>query len=333
MKRPGPVNRRERIGPLARGLVIAGTAFALVQPLQGANSTQAKLDARIAELKAKSAELVASERARLAALSPQQRLSAPPAIWRVPDAIGTFRDCVRCPEMVVIPAGEFTMGSPDAEAFRGAETQHRVTIAAPFAIGKFEITFDQWGACVKDGGCNAYRPDDQHWGRGKHPAIDISWENAKAYVSWLSRKTGKPYRLLSEAEWEYAARAGTTTAYATGSTISPRQANYDGSGDGSGPSAANRQRTLPVGSFPANGFGLYDMQGNVSQWVEDCWHDDYTAAAPTDGSAWLTGDCNGRVLRGGSWGDSEIELRAAARTGEYKDNSSFNDGLRIARSL
>jgi formylglycine-generating enzyme required for sulfatase activity len=328
------VKSRTGISPLARGLFIACATFALVQPTQGdAGSTQAKLEARIAELKAKSAELVASERARLAALSPQQRLSAPPAIWRVPGAISAFRECVRCPEMVVIPAGEFTMGSPEAEPFRGAETQHRVTIAAPFGVSKFTVTFDQWGACVKDGGCDRYRPDDQHWGRGKRPVIDISWENAKAYVSWLSRKTGKPYRLLSEAEWEYAARAGTTTAYSTGSTISPSQANYDGSGDGSGPSASNRQRTLPVGSFPANAFGLHDMHGNVSQWVEDCWHDDYTAAAPTDGSAWLTGDCNGRVLRGGSWGDSEIELRAAARTGEYKDNSSFNDGLRIARSL
>jgi formylglycine-generating enzyme required for sulfatase activity len=330
------VNRRkiiEGLGPPARGLIIACTILALVQPLQGAGPTRAKLDARIVELKAKSAELVASERARPADLSPQQRLSAPPTIWRVPGAISTFRDCVRCPEMVVIPAGEFTMGSPVSEPFRGAETQHRVTITAPFAVSKFEITFEQWGACVKDGGCDSYRPDDQHWGRGKRPVIDISWENAKAYVNWLSRKTGKPYRLLSEAEWEYAARAGTTTAYSTGSTISPSQANYDGSGDGSGPSAANRQRTLPVGSFPANGFGLHDMQGNVSQWVEDCWHDDYTAAAPTDGSAWLEGDCNGRVLRGGSWGDSDIELRAAARTGEYKDNSSFNDGLRVARSL
>jgi formylglycine-generating enzyme required for sulfatase activity len=331
------VNRRkqiEKFGPFARGLIIACAMLSLVQPTQGgARSTQAKLEARIAELKAKTAEMVEHERARLAALSPHQRLSAPPAIWRVPGAISTFRDCAGCPEMVVIPAGEFTMGSPDSEPFRGAETQHRVTIAAPFAVSKLEITFDQWGACVKDGGCDGYRPDDQHWGRGKRPVIDMSWENAKAYVNWLGRKTGKPYRLLSEAEWEYAARAGTTTAYSTGSTISPRQANYDGSGDGSGPSEANRQKTLPVGSFPANAFGLHDMHGNVSQWVEDCWHDDYTAAAPTDGSAWLDGDCNGRVLRGGSWGDSEVELRSAARTGEYKDNSSFNDGLRVARSL
>jgi formylglycine-generating enzyme required for sulfatase activity len=320
--------------PLARGLVIACATLLLILPTPGdARPRNAKLNEQIAELKAKTAALVASERPRLDALSPQQRLSAAPAIWRVPSAVSAFKDCTRCPEMVVIPAGEFTMGSPESEPFRGSETQHRVTIAAPFAVGKFDITFGQWGACVKDGGCDNYRPDDQHWGRGRRPVIDMSWENAKTYVNWLSRKTGKTYRLLSEAEWEYAARAGTTTAYSTGKTISPRQANYDGSGDGSGPSQANRQKTMPVGSFPANAFGLHDMHGNVSQWVEDCWHDDYTAMAPADGSAWLDGDCSGRVLRGGSWGDSEVELRSAARTGEYKSNSSYNDGLRVARSL
>jgi formylglycine-generating enzyme required for sulfatase activity len=319
---------------LGRSLLIAGAMISLAPPTQGdARPARSKLEARIADLKAKTAALVASERVRLDALSPQQRLSAPPAIWRVPGAITAFRDCAGCPRMVVIPAGEFTMGSPDSEPFRAAETQHRVTIAAPFAVSKFEITFDEWRACVKDGGCGGYRPDDQHWGRGKRPVIDVSWESAKVYVNWLSRKTGKPYRLLSEAEWEYAARAGTTTPYSTGNTIAPSQANYDGSGDGSGPSDVNRQKTMPVGSFPANGFGLHDMHGNAAEWVEDCWHDDYTPMTPTDGSAWLEDNCNGRVLRGGSWGDSEVELRSAARTGEYKDKSSYNDGLRVARSL
>ena len=138
------MNHRKRIEtPLAHGLVIACALLSLVQPTQGAGSTQASLEARIADLKAKSADLAAPERARLAARSPQQRLSAPPAIWRVPGAIGTFRDCGHCPAMVVIPAGEFTMGSPDAEPFRGAETQHRVTFAAPFGVSKFTVTFDQ----------------------------------------------------------------------------------------------------------------------------------------------------------------------------------------------
>jgi formylglycine-generating enzyme required for sulfatase activity len=289
------------------------------------------LDGQIAELKARTVPLVASMRASLDALSPQQRLAAPPASLRVPGALAQFRDCADCPQMVVIPAGEFTMGSPAAE--QGAEAQHRVTIAAPFAVSKFEITFDEWDACIAGGGCAGYRPDDQGWGRGQLPAINISWEDAKTYVTWLSRKTGKPYRLLSEAEWEYAARAGTTTPYSYGDTLSPTQANFDGSGDGSGPSDVNRQRTMPVGSFPANAFGLHDMHGNVSEWVEDCWHDDYTAEAPTDGSAWVDGNCNGRVVRGGSWEDSEVEHRSAARTGGYRTDQFYTDGLRIARAL
>jgi formylglycine-generating enzyme required for sulfatase activity len=242
-----------------------------------------------------------------------------------------FKDCDGCPRMVVIPAGEFTMGSPPSE--QGAEAQHRVTIAAPFAIGKFEVTFEEWDTCVADGGCGGYRPDDAGWGRGTRPVINVAWGDAKAYGEWLSRKTGKPYRLLSEAEWEYAARAGTTTTFAFGDTLSPGNANFDGSTDGSGPSDVNRQQTMPVGSFPANGFGVHDMHGNVAEWVEDCWHDQYTAKAPTDGSAWLEGNCEGRVVRGGSWGDSQEEQRSAARTGGAKSDQFDTTGFRIARGL
>jgi formylglycine-generating enzyme required for sulfatase activity len=296
-----------------------------------ARSAQASLEAKIAELKARSAALVKAGQARLDALSPQDRLGEPPAVWRVPGALAELKDCGNCPAMVVIPAGEFTMGSPPSEM--QAEAQHRVTIAAPFAVSKFEITFAQWDACVKGGGCEGYRPDDEGWGRGKRPVINVTWDNAKSYVGWLARKTGKRYRLLTEAEWEYAARAGTSSRYSTGDTISPSQANYDGSGDGSGPSQANRQKTVPVGSFRANAFGLYDMHGNAMEWVEDCWHTEYTADAPTNGSAWVDGDCNGRVMRGGSWEDSQSELRSAARTGEYKENTSYVDGFRVARDL
>jgi formylglycine-generating enzyme required for sulfatase activity len=195
-----------------------------------ARPAKLKLEARIAEVKAKTTALVASARAALDVLTPEQRLSAPPAIWNVLGAVTEFKDCKRCPQMVIIPAGEFTMGSPPSE--QQAEAQHRVTIAAPFAVSKFEITFDEWDACVKNGGCGGYRPEDQGWGVGKRPIINLSWENAKDYVKWLSRKTGKPYRLLSEAEWEYAARAGTVTPFSVGETLSPSQANYDGSADG-----------------------------------------------------------------------------------------------------
>jgi formylglycine-generating enzyme required for sulfatase activity len=321
----------------ARALILGIIACAMISAApqaQGSAETrpaQPKLEARIAELKTKSAALVASERPRLDALSPQQRLSAPPTIWRVPGALAAFKDCARCPQMVVIPAGEFTMGSPPSE--QQAEAQHRVTIAAPFAVSKFEITFDQWDACVKNGGCGGYRPDDQGWGRGKHPVINLSWQNCKDYVNWLSRKTGKPHRLLSESEWEYAARAGTTTRFSFGDTLSPSQANYDGSADGSGPSEVNRQKTMPVGSFPANQFGLHDMHGNAWEWVEDCWHDDYTAMSPSDGSAWLNENCEGHVGRGGSWKDSQGELRFSARTAGFKDEAASTDGLRIARGL
>src|SRR5579871_2773601 len=202
---------------------------------------QPRLEARIADLKIKTAALASAALPALDRLSPEQRRAAPPAIWRVPGAIASFKDCADCPRMAVIPAGEFTMGSPASE--QGAETQHRVTIAAPFAVSAFEITFDEWDACVRDRGCAGYRPGDQGWGRGRRPVIDISWENANAYAKWLSAKTGKHYRLLSEAEWEYAARAGTTTTYAAGDALSPSRANYDGSTDGSGPSDMNRQKT------------------------------------------------------------------------------------------
>jgi formylglycine-generating enzyme required for sulfatase activity len=316
---------------IAGPLVIAGAVMCLASQGKGNELARGDFDVQFAELKAKTDELVASARPHLDALSPQQRLSAPPAIWKVPGTLMQFQDCADCPQMIVIPAGEFTMGSPPSDG--AAEAQHRVTIAHPFAVSKFEIAFSEWDACVTDGGCGGYWPDDQGWGRGNQPVINISWENAKSYVEWLSRKTGKRYRLLSESEWEYAARAGSTTRFSHGDTLSPSQANYDGSADGSGPSEVNRQRTVAVGSFPPNGFGLHDMHGNVAEWVEDCWHDEYTATAPTDGSAWVDGNCNGRVVRGGSWEDSEVEHRSAARTGGDKRDQFYTDGLRIARGL
>ena len=153
------------------------------------------------------------------------------------------------------------------------------------------------------------------------------------WIGLIAKKTGKSYRLLSESEWEYAARAGTTTRFAVGHSVSPSEANYNASTDGSGHPDFNRQRTLPVGSFLPNAFGLYDMLGNVSEWVKDCWNEDYTVDVPNDGSAWLHGKCNGRVVRGGSWEDSEDELRSAARTGGNLDDRFYTDGLRVARDL
>ncbi|MDP6709224.1 MAG: SUMF1/EgtB/PvdO family nonheme iron enzyme, partial [Alphaproteobacteria bacterium] len=205
-----------------------------------------------------------AKRQRLAAATPPRPsggTTARPAVgtYRTGRRPGeVFKDCHDCPEMVVIPAGSFQMGSPPSEEGRSKDEgpQHHVTIAKPFAVGKFEVTFAEWDACVLDAGCGGYRPKDRGWGRGRRPAIYVSWKDARAYVDWLSRETGKTYRLLSEAEWEYMARAGTTTPFHFGSTISTAQANYDGNYVyGSGRKGEYRRKTIPVGSFSANRFG------------------------------------------------------------------------------
>lgn len=239
-----------------------------------------------------------------------------------------FRDCDVCPEMVVIPAGHFLMGSPDSDKERSSDEgpQHPVTIPDPFAIAKYEITFEQWDACTQDGGCGGYHPDDAGWGRGRRPVINVSWRDAKAYAEWLSRKTSKAYRLPSEAEWEYAARAGTTTRYSFGDAITPKDANYGG----------NVGKTTEVGAYPPNPWGLYDMHGNVWEWVEDVWHDSYNGA-PVDGSAWTdregTYSSRNRVVRGGSWSGDPWVLRSADRYWYLPDFRDLDLGFRVSRTL
>ena len=240
-----------------------------------------------------------------------------------------FRDCGVCPEMVVIPAGTFMMGSPAREEGRYDDEGpvHRVTIAAPFAVGRHEVTFAEWDACVVAGGCDGHVPDDDGWGRGDRPVIHVTWENAQAYVGWLSAKTGQRYRLLSESEWEYAARVGSHTRYAWGDAVGRNRANCDGCG-----SRWDVESTAPAGSFPANAFGLHDMHGNVSEWVEDCWNSSYERA-PSDGTAWARGDCGSRGVRGGAWNYVPRALRAAVRYWHaigYRDNYL---GFRVARTL
>ncbi len=247
----------------------------------------------------------------------------------------TFKDCDDCPEMVVVPPGKFMMGAPMSEenSYKDERPLHMVTIPAKFAVGKFEVTFEEWDVCVKDGGCNEYRPSDKGWGRGNRPVINVSWNDAKAYVHWLSRKTKKTYRLLSEAEWEYVARANTQTPFWWGKSISTGQANYNGNSTFNGSEGKYRKKTVPVDSFEANEFGLYNVHGNVLEWVEDCWHKNYQGA-PKNGSAWTKGgDCFKRVLRGGSWnGDAEV-LRSASRYWDIVDNRYFIIGFRVARTL
>ncbi|MGA8991411.1 MAG: formylglycine-generating enzyme family protein, partial [Rhodoplanes sp.] len=192
----------------------------------------------------------------------------------------TFKDCAECPEMVVVPAGSFMMGSPQSEKGRTyyEGPQHRVTFSQPFAVGKYAVTFDEWDACVADGGCNGYKPSDADWGRGKRPVVNVSWNDAQAYISWLKRKTGRDYHLPSEAQREYVTRASTTTPFWWGSTISADQANYTEDGEAK---SRYRYQTAPADSFQPNPWGLFQVHGNVSEWTEDCWKEDYSGA-PTD---------------------------------------------------
>jgi formylglycine-generating enzyme required for sulfatase activity len=249
-----------------------------------------------------------------------------------------FRDCAICPEMVVVPAGEFLMGSPEHERGRGKDEgpQHRVEIHSPFAVAKFEVTFAQWDACVGEGGCG-HKPGDEGWGHGKRPVINVSWNDAKQFVAWLTKKSGKPYRLLTEAEWEYAARATTqaevSQPFSTGATINYKQANYDANFTyGDGRMGVYRQKTLDVGSLPKNVFGLYEMHGNVWEWVEDCYRDSYDGA-PADGSAVTSPDCSLHILRGGAWNYQPLYLRSAYRYATAPGVRLENAGLRVARGL
>ncbi len=232
-----------------------------------------------------------------------------------------FSDCQGCGEMVVVPAGAFDMGS----IMEYENPTHRVTFAKPFAIGRYEVTFDEWDRCVEEKGCKA-QPDDRQWGRGNRPAINISWDDAKAFTAWLSQKTGQTYRLPTEAEWEYAARAGTNTPYWWGREIGSREANCRECNTGSG------QQTSPVGSYKSNTSGLYDTAGNVAEWVEDCWNDNYRGA-PKDGSAWTSGQCRLRVLRGGAYDSPAKAVRSTARFRYDTDVRYPANGFRVVREL
>jgi formylglycine-generating enzyme required for sulfatase activity len=312
------------------------------------------------------------KRQQTAAVAPAPRPAQPqpapaqPAVGTFAPAPGTtLRDCAECPEMVAIPAGEFMMGSPETaregvpeELAKRERPQHRVRVKA-FALGKYEVTRGQYAAFARetgrgDGdGCYVWTGSKWEKEAGKswrdpgfaqddrHPAACVNWDDAKAYAAWLSRKTGKPYRLASEAEWEYAARAGTTTARYWGE--SPSEAcGYANVGD-----QTEKEKnpgwtvhdcrdgyvnTAPVGSFRANPFGLHDMLGNVWEWTEDCWNESY-AGAPVDGTAWASGDCFRRVLRGGAWANLPGLVRAAVRFRNMSDYRYDLYGLRVARTL
>ena len=234
----------------------------------------------------------------------------------------TLRDGTPGPEMVLIPAGEFRMGDLDGSGYDNEKPVHIVRLPRPFYLGRYAVTFDEYDHYAKDSGVKL--PDDRGWGRGNRPVIKVSWQDAVAYCAWLSKQTGQAYRLPSEAEWEYAARAGTETAYWWGNEAGQNRANFDGSGS----QWSNRQ-TAPVGSFPPNPWGLHDTAGNVWEWVQDRWHDDYQGA-PVDGSAWEQGDSSMRVLRGGSWSSLPRRARAACRNGFVPGSRDGLIGFRLA---
>lgn len=278
-----------------------------------------------------------------------------------------FRECEDCPEMIVVPSGRFLMGARKGEETFADTPQHPVHISAAFAVAKLEVTVEQYAAFVRDTGhemaascrstvdiLNGFADRDRKlsWhdpGFPQHrssPVTCVSWNDAKAYVSWLAKRTGKPCRLLSEAEWEFAARAGTEARYPFGDRASGICQHANG-GDQNFKHATSIQADIacndghaysaPGGTFPANGFGLHDMQGNVSEWVEDCSVMSKTGrgygGAPTDGSPWMIGDCSTRVTRGGDWSSGSKELQSSARA-EGPVNFSMNStGIRVARTL
>lgn len=235
--------------------------------------------------------------------------------------------------MVAIPGGCFQMGTPPDEPERDRDEgpQHEVCVA-PFAIGKYEVTFADWDACTADGGCT-HRPNDEGWGRGKRPVINVSWHQIQEYIRWLNI-TGTGFRLPTEAEWEYATRAGTTTPFSTGDCITTDQANYDGTfeyaqcGVPTGPILG---KTAEVGSYPPNPWGLHDVHGNINELVEDCWHDSYDGA-PHDGSAWVEDNCPRRVVRGGSWYGFVDSTRSGYHCRAAPTFGHRSIGFRLART-
>jgi formylglycine-generating enzyme required for sulfatase activity len=324
-------------------------AWTPVQPNQAA---------QIAAVKAQTAAMVAAYSAGVGAVD------QPPVIWRVKGAITEIWDAPFAPRMVVIPAGEYTMGSADSEPGRKANEgpSHRVRISYPFAVSKYAITVGQFAAFIKDSGhriepgaCYFYK--DAHYQNANacswrtpgfvqgdnEPVVGISWKDSQAYAAWLSQKTGAVYRLLSEAEFEYADRAGTTTAYWWGDDPLQACAHANGADrkTASDPQFTDWRvngcddgyvYTAPVDAFGPNPFGLYGMTGNAFTHIADCWNETY-AGAPVDGSAWMTGACGQHVVRGGAWAETPAVLRSAARNWNFSEVQPVTDGLRVARVL
>jgi formylglycine-generating enzyme required for sulfatase activity len=251
---------------------------------------------------------------------PQVAVVAPPAPPLPEAKHGEFRDCAQCPVMIPVPAGSFEMGS---NGDWSEKPIHRVNVAA-FSLAKYMVTQGEWQACLSGEGCG-YKADVVN---ERLPIMNISWDDAQQYIKWIRKVTNKPYRLPSEAEWEYAARAGTATPYPWGSQIGVDKADCSGCGT----KGYDSQLPSLVGSYESNGWGFFDMFGGVSEWVEDCWHKDYTGA-PINGVAWTAPRCASHVLRGGSWKNPPKDITVSARN--YYDTSVRypGNGLRVALSM
>ena len=262
-----------------------------------------------------------------------------------PRAGTELKDCPKCPAMVVVPAGSFVMGYPpgDSGRFHQEGPVRTVAFAKPVAIGKFEVTFDEWDACAAEKQCP--KVDDKGRGRGRRPVMYVSWDQAAGYARWLSKKTGRNYRLLTEAEWEYASRAGAESRYrfwgiapdrvcAFANVYDKTARKQDDTGSENLPCDDRYAEAAPVGSFKPNAFGLYDMLGNVSEWTEDClptglqWR-----GAPLDGTANLKGDCSQRAYRGGSWFENEKYYMRSPDRFKFIGARDSDLGFRVARTL
>ena len=325
--RKEPSSRAERVGELNRGDRVHVTGRIPDRNWYRVDLAGGTTGFVYGELLRESVAAAPPKPATAPAAAPQ---AAPPAVKPAPppaavavQQTGSITDCDSCPEMVVVQPGSFVMG--DERGDRSEKPAHRVTIGKPFAIGKYEVTLAQWNACVQADAC---RPMADTTGLSdKSPAKDLSWNDAQKYVRWLAKLTGQNYRLPTEAEWEYAARAGTSSRYWWGDKMEPGKANCKGcGGDWSNDAPAN------VDAFPANPLGLYGMNGGVWEWVEDCWHKSY-AGAPTDGSAWTSSDCRENVIRGGSWRNDSTYAHSASRFTYDTAVRYILNGIRVAKSL
>jgi len=260
------------------------------------------------------------------AAAPAKPAPAPTPSYGAPTAVraGTeIKDCPACPAVVELPAGAFNMGSSTGDP--SERPPHHVTIGQPFAIGKYEVTVDQWNACANGGGCDKISTDAS--APGNAPVRDVSWDDARKYVAWLSKTSGKSYRLPTEAEWEYAARGGTSTVYWWGDQPRKGTGNCKDCGDPWSDAAPTT-----VGSFSPNPYGLYDMNGSVWEWVADCWHISYKNA-PTDGRAWDEPACSVRVIRGGSWREGFSYMQSSTRFKYSASVRQSQNGFRVVREL